>query len=237
VGQPLLVVSPHLDDAVLSAGCLLAAHPGSVVATVLTADRPPHQPPTEWDCASGLDEPGVNPPGVRRREDRGALEVLGAAPCWLDVLESQYGGEPDVDTISSILAGVLESHPAAPAVMPLGLWHEEHTVVHRACRRLFEADPTRTWFAYADVPYRGVDGRQHLADRLAELQRSGLNLVPQPVPAEGLRSKCFALAHYRSQLRALAGPGRPGWRDALEPEQCWRLEAATQATCVGGQTQ
>ena len=34
-GGPLLVFSPHLDDAVLSLGNVIAANPGSVVVTVL----------------------------------------------------------------------------------------------------------------------------------------------------------------------------------------------------------
>lgn len=229
MSPPLLVVSPHLDDAVLSAGGLLAAHPGSVVATVLTASRPAGTAPTDWDRASGLGQPGVDPPTVRRAEDQAALEAVGATPQWLDVLEEQYGGTVEVDEVADLLADVLEAHPASAVVMPLGLWHHEHQMVHLACRSLLTADATRSWFAYADVPYRRLDGGRHLEARLLQLRHEGLSLVPQPAPPEHLAEKQRALGHYRSQLRALGGPGKPGWRDALEPEQWWRLEWATGA--------
>lgn len=227
VGEPLLVVSPHLDDAVLSAGCLLGVHPGSVVVTVLTADRPTGHGPTEWDRAGGLGAPDVNPPRVRRAEDQGALGMLGARPCWLNMLESQYGGTVDEKSITKVLASVLDAYPGTTAVMPLGLWHDEHVVVHRACRRLLRADPSRTWLAYADVPYRCLDGGQHLFARMRELRDNGVTLVPVRVTQEKLRAKFLALTHYRSQLQALSSPGRSGWKDALEPEQCWRLQTST----------
>jgi LmbE family N-acetylglucosaminyl deacetylase len=229
VSPPLLVVSPHLDDAVLSAGGLLAAHPGSVVATVLTASRPPGTAPTDWDRAGGLGRPGIDPPTVRRAEDRAALQAVRATPYWLDVLEEQYGGTVEVQTVADLLADVLEAHSASAIVMPLGLWHHEHQVVHLACRRLLGLDATRSWFAYADVPYRRLDGGRHLEARLLELRQQGLRLVPQAAPRDHLAKKLLALGYYRSQLRALGGPGKPGWRDALEPEQWWRLERATGA--------
>ena len=50
----MLVISPHLDDAVLSCGALLAAHRGAVVATVFAGvPRDPRQR-TEWDARSGV---------------------------------------------------------------------------------------------------------------------------------------------------------------------------------------
>jgi len=61
----MLVVSPHLDDAVLSCGRLLAGRPGSVVATVFagvpsrpdqctdwTADAASPAPPKRWPSAA-----------------------------------------------------------------------------------------------------------------------------------------------------------------------------------------
>jgi hypothetical protein len=43
-------------------------------------------------------------------------------------------------------------------------------------------------------------------------------------PATGHAAlKRRAVGRYRSQLRALGGPGRPGVADVFEPEQYWRL--------------
>ena len=53
----IVVVSPHLDDAVLGCSYLLAAHPGATVVTVF-AGRPPEYPsPMErWDAICGFVE-------------------------------------------------------------------------------------------------------------------------------------------------------------------------------------
>src|SRR5260370_1341142 len=53
--ERIVVVSPHLDDAVLGCSYLLAAHPGVVVVTAF-AGRPDHypDPPGHWDVLGGV---------------------------------------------------------------------------------------------------------------------------------------------------------------------------------------
>ncbi|HEX2055146.1 MAG TPA: PIG-L family deacetylase, partial [Nitrospiraceae bacterium] len=91
--QRLLVISPHCDDAVFSCGSLLAAHPGSIVATVFAQGPPPGRPLTEWDRTSGF-QVGDDVMMQRRDEDRRALSLVSAQPLWLEFQDRQYGESP-----------------------------------------------------------------------------------------------------------------------------------------------
>jgi LmbE family N-acetylglucosaminyl deacetylase len=90
VTDRLIVVSPHLDDAVLGCGHLLAQRPGAVVITVFAGRPPRRERVTPWDAAAGFG-PGDDVVGARRMEDRRALGALGARPLWLPFLDAQYG--------------------------------------------------------------------------------------------------------------------------------------------------
>jgi LmbE family N-acetylglucosaminyl deacetylase len=66
---PLLVISPHLDDAVFSCGQLLEVHPGATVVTIFAGRPPPGTPLTDWDSAAGFG-PGEDPIGRRREVEK-----------------------------------------------------------------------------------------------------------------------------------------------------------------------
>jgi hypothetical protein len=53
----MLVVSPHLDDAVLSCGRWLAAHPGTLVVTVFAGVPSNGNRLTDWDARCGFSNP------------------------------------------------------------------------------------------------------------------------------------------------------------------------------------
>ena len=74
----LLVLSPHLDDAVLSCGRLVAHYRGSVVAT-LFAGSPLPALVKDWDHNCGFADSDTAV-ASRRSEDRLALGSLGAIP-------------------------------------------------------------------------------------------------------------------------------------------------------------
>ena len=215
----LFVVSPHLDDAVLGCGRLLAAHPGAVVLTVFAGRQPAKQPLTEWDRASGFCA-GDDVIGRRREEDRRALAQLGATPRWLDFLDAQYGATPEVAEIAAAIARELESVRPAQPVMPLGLFHSDHALAHAACVTLLRGGGD--WLAYEEPMYRLVPDL--LERRLAELRAEGIAVAFAGslcgAPDEPKRA---AVAAYASQLRALATPGRPGHLDAFAPERLWSL--------------
>src|SRR6476646_10592538 len=86
----IVVISPHLDDAVLGCSYLMARHPGVTVVTVFTG-RPDEYPvPMErWDALCGF-VPGDEVHVARRAEDAAALAVLDASPVWLGFVEHSY---------------------------------------------------------------------------------------------------------------------------------------------------
>ncbi|KZM73714.1 PIG-L deacetylase family protein [Nocardia terpenica] len=99
-GRPILAVSPHLDDAVLSVGATLAALTESgrrvVVCTVFAGDPPRPLTPAAvaFHRHCGL---GADAVAERREEDRRALDVLGCAAVHLgfpDGIYRRVDGQP-----------------------------------------------------------------------------------------------------------------------------------------------
>src|SRR4051812_25718577 len=88
----MLVLSPHLDDAALSAGALIAAHDDVVVATVFTAGTVAGAT-IDWDVQCGLGAP-ADAMACRREEDRRAMAALAARHEWLGHTSSSYTNEP-----------------------------------------------------------------------------------------------------------------------------------------------
>jgi LmbE family N-acetylglucosaminyl deacetylase len=219
---PLLVVSPHLDDGVLSCGTLLAARPGAVVLTLFAGTPANATQLTDWDRAAGFDD-AREAVAARRQEDAAALAVLGAQPLWFDFTDAQYGQPRSADAVAAALEVVVAERQPASVLVPMGLFHEDHTLAHDAALRVMRRRPLRaeSWYAYEDVPYRRLDG--WLQRRLARLAVAGVTATPVALSAADPAPKQHALQCYASQLRALATPGRPGHADATAPEGCWHL--------------
>ena len=217
----LVAVSPHLDDAVLACGERLAAKPGAVVITVLAGRPPSTTPVTAWDAAAGFRN-GDDVMGERRAEDAAALRVLGATPVWLDFLDAQYGPAPDLSTITAALDAALGATAPTAVLIPLGLFHSDHELVHVAALACARAPTARRWIAYEEAMYRRLPDAR--ARRFEALRAAGVELEREPTASHRATAvKRRAISCYRSQLRALQSPGRPGWHDALEPECYWRL--------------
>jgi len=219
--MPLVVVSPHLDDAVLGCGQLLAGHPGSAVITVFAGRPRAPGPLREWDAAAGFG-PGDDVIAARRQEDRAALARLGARPVWLDFVDDQYGEPPDTNQLAAALEAAILADRPSMVLMPLGLFHHDHALTHQAGVAVLRRQPSLAWFAYEDALYRAFPNV--LAERLDGLRRDGVEARWADIgSAAGVETKAAAIACYASQLRALGTPGRPGHADALAPERFWRL--------------
>jgi len=246
--ERLVVVSPHPDDAVLSCGQVLAAHPGATVVTVFTgAPATYSDPPTRWSRLSGFG-PGDDVMAARREEDRRALAVLDATPVWLGFVEHQLDESVPPATaaeIADVLDEALRSLRPTLVLMPFGLANPEHVAVHDAAvlvrsRWLAEAanadvgtavdidadasTADTVWCCYQDVAYHHIPGQ--LAWRVASLFKAGLWPTPVAMPLDPSdERKRAALACYPSQLRALEADWRLQARlDAPTPEQVWRLD-------------
>src|SRR4051812_32684970 len=76
----IVVVSPHLDDAVLGCGRFMSVHRGVTVVSVFAGNPSAYPDPMRlWDVQSGFG-PDDDVMEVRRDEDRAALSVLDAQP-------------------------------------------------------------------------------------------------------------------------------------------------------------
>jgi LmbE family N-acetylglucosaminyl deacetylase len=228
--ERIVIVSPHLDDAVLGCSTLMAAHPGVTVVTVF-AGRPPEYPSPmlHWDTLCGFvagDEVHV----ARRAEDAAALAVLDAVPVWLDFVEHSYLERADwvrpPEVVDALEAAVRAPRPTA-VFLPFGLANPDHDCTHDAAmlvrERLLGDELTPTWFCYEDMGYKHIPGL--LAWRVAQLFRRGVWPSPAAIPVDtDPTRKDAAVACYPSQLRALEAEWAIGAKLAAPaPEQFWRL--------------
>lgn len=222
--EPVLVISPHLDDGVFGCGELLAMLPGTTVATLFAGTPPDAGVHTEWDEACGFDTAG-EALDARRSEDRDALALLGANPVHLPFLDGQYAPSPRADTLAAALDELIEARRPHTVLMPLGLFHTDHHLVHAACLLVMRRHLELQWLAYEDALYRRIDGT--LQSRLAALLAAGVAASPcffdgvdAVTQARRSKRKAMAVATYASQLQAF---GPDGLADTDAPERYWHL--------------
>lgn len=222
----LLVISPHLDDAVFACGGLLAKHPGSTVVTVFAGVPQNSHGLTEWDATCGFLS-AREAVRMRRREDETALALVHAKALWLDFADAQYRETPPGADVTRALRSVLEQTPCDTVLFPLGLYHSDHVLVHHATLALVRDGWPLDWWCYEDTFYRRIP---RLVDqRVARLEHS-FKVLSALENAGGLAAaKRPAVYCYASQLRGLASAGRPGHLDALSPERYWPLAVEQEA--------
>ncbi len=214
----VLAVSPHLDDAVFSAGASLArlADAGHDV-TVVTCFTVSVPAPTGFALACQTDKglaPDVDYMALRREEDRAAAAVLGVAATHLPLREAPHRG---YDSAPALFAGVrpddvawqdvlgeLRSYDADLWLAPQGLGsHVDHLQVVRAVAAL--GRPTLWW---RDAPYAlkapGAAPSPDLPGGLVEVS----------LPGDRAR-RSDACARYATQLGFQFG-GEAGMRAALQ---------------------
>lgn len=216
------VISPHLDDGIFGCGQLLAAHPGGVVMTVFAGKPAPGHALTHWDHAGGFTSDS-DVVAVRCDEDEAALALLGARPVWLDFRDRQYRGSQTVEALASRIETELSRLQLQSIVMPLGLHHRDHRLVHSACMRVMRRDFSRKWFIFEDAIYRRYAGL--VTQKLSELEIDGVRLERIELPLGSLALKRAAVECYASQLKALNSPGFPGYADVFEAEAYWHIHA------------
>lgn len=221
----IAAVSPHLDDAVLGCGAFLASHPGATVITVFAGRPLAGSPIPPWDVSCGFSQ-GDDVIGARRAEDREALSILGATPLWLPFLDSQYAPSPPPVDVARAIEEALSNLDPRTVLVPLGLFHSDHHVVALAAVSVARARPGVTFLAYEEATYRSLQGEIDVA--LATLASQGVSVERASLPsaeADCQSAKRRAVLCYRSQLRGLDSPGRPGYAGAFAPESFWRLRA------------
>ena len=129
----IAVVSPHLDDAVLSIGAALAtasrAGAEITIVTVFAGDVNSVAVAGDWDEQAGFKTAG-EAARARRKEDARACNILGVRPVWLPFSDEQYsrGGTDD-----EIFAALVETFDGAETVLIPGfpLVHQDHAWLAR----------------------------------------------------------------------------------------------------------
>jgi LmbE family N-acetylglucosaminyl deacetylase len=218
------LLSPHLDDAVLSCGGLIARWINRgyevTVLTIFAGDPPPGPLSTyaqdlhsRWGQAEGA-------VASRRAEDRIACGRLGASVVHLAFPDAIYRrsalGEPLYPTEASILGGIQPEddslveailaaisqvyEPQATWLCPIGIGgHVDHRLTRRAAERL----GIGLWY-YRDLPYDSRGGSLPGEMGMPTGVEAVLGLAP-----EEIESWATAVAEYRSQVSSF-------WSDEAE---------------------
>lgn len=214
--RPAVILSPHLDDAVLSCWHLLCG-PGEVgVINVFAGSPPPGTGPTWWDRLTGATD-SVARMAERRAEDREAFAIAGRTAIDLDFLDGQY--EPADQSVSDIVAKLHELiDPDTVVYAPAALGdHGDHEQVRSAALAL--AANGLTVRLYADHPHAvqrgwpawisGTDTQAardvaaHWDQRLGEVGLSPARPALHHLDAVERERKLKAVSAYRTQVRAL----------------------------------
>lgn len=220
----VVVVSPHLDDAIMSLGASIArgVQAGASIEVLTAFAYIPSSTASAgpWDSSCGFATEG-EAGSTRREEDRLACEAVGAAHRWLD-----FGAEPYKrrGTDSDIWAAVMAAARDADAVLIPGfpLTHPDHAcLTELLLRRGLGA--ARIGF-YAEQPYVFIQKAAPSASALAPPLKPVIAMPPVwtrlQVERAHRRAKLKAVRCYRSQLRHL-GLGNIGlyrmlWRESAD---------------------
>jgi len=213
-------LSPHLDDAALSCGGMIArqraAGLGVLVVTLCTAAPAPEGPFSElaraFHAAWGLSP--AEAVAARLREDEAAMAVLGVDALWAGELDAiyrhpqAYAGrdslfgapapdDPLLPAVRRLLGALRERLPRATFYAPLGVGHHvDHQITCQAAL-LAAGAPL---LLYEDFPYVARPGE--LERRKAEFAGALRSWATPAGPF--LERKQEAIAAYASQLAELA---------------------------------
>ena len=211
-GDRLLVVSPHLDDAVLSLGATIArVVRGGTHVTVLTvlACDPDSSAPTEgWDARAGFATEG-EAARSRRAEDAAACAELGATARWLPYGSVDFERHGDDAEIAARARDALDD---ADAIVVPGtpLTHPDHEWL--VSMLLGSGLPDGRVGFYVEQPYSvralGAAGRPTPPHWLREALPHALEFVRLRAGARDWLAKRRAIRCYRSQL-GLLGLAKP----------------------------
>jgi LmbE family N-acetylglucosaminyl deacetylase len=206
------VLSPHLDDAVLSLGASIAEAVREsnevTVVTVFAGNPASTAPAGPWDGRAGFATAG-EATRVRREEDGAACRLVGARPVWLPFVDGDYGQDRDEEEVWHAIAETLAD---VDAVLLPGrpLIHPDHAWLARLVSA--RVDDASKLVLYAELPYDiWPDEKRDGRARTSELADGRQWSTPQ-MPVRARLRKWRSTRAYASQLPWLA---RPGYRWAV----------------------
>jgi LmbE family N-acetylglucosaminyl deacetylase len=193
----VVVVSPHLDDAVLSLGATIAratrAGTAVEVLTVFGGDPESTAPPNGWDGRAGFESAG-GAASTRREENREACAIVGAEPVALPFFGGGYGARPEPDVVRRAVAHAAEGADAL-LVPGFPLTNDDHRWLHELLTG--QRVTSSRLVLYAEQPYRYAVRHERPRPDAPHSWRPA-----QARPAHVLAKRRAILA-YRSQLPLL----------------------------------
>lgn len=217
-------ISPHLDDAVLSCGQVIAGNKPSTVVTILAGL--PRSPSllTPYDDSCGF-KTSAKAMLARQNEDRVACAKLGAEVIHCTGLDYQYRQPSHTgfrDTLTQlewlVTRGVGPEYGVEDTwFIPMGMEHADHAMVADVAMSFCKKQGFNT-YVYEDLPYRVLLPEVAMA-RFKDLWARGVITEPLEDPARVMdrELKREAISRYESQLVALDVDA------ACVPERYWRL--------------
>lgn len=189
--KKVLVISSHLDDAVLSAGQFMAGRNGDVdCLTVFSGIPMAKDLLTDYDKACGFDS-SKDAMVVRQQEDTEACALLNAEPIYTDRLDSQYQTGGDYEGLGKWLKKFIKADDYEMVIGPLGLRHPDHVELSDILLSL----KLKRLYLYEDLPHR-VTNPELVWKRLKEIPNAKLKFI-----GDGdIATKVRALWCYKSQM-------------------------------------
>src|SRR5215472_5944988 len=237
----IVAVSPHLDDAALSASVALSRG-GATVVTIFTALPRSDRPVTWWDRLTGA-KSSLERQRERLAEYAAAMRLLSATAVHLEEPEALYReGDPDLGRVVEPLTTLMRT--ASEVWLPSAIGgHRDHAFARDAGLQAAIAAGHAQVTLYADYPYvitygwpswvSGMAGGGYLDAGywLAEQLTSGgldvgvlVPVVTMLSPAQRAR-KTEIIAAYRTQAAALrlAPEDLAADPSKLDFELAWRM--------------
>jgi len=243
-----VAVSPHLDDAALSASASIGAATATVV-TVFAALPAFDIPASWWDRLTNATSSRERQQ-QRLAEDQAAMQLLSARGVYLDQPEALYrNGDPDLDGIAGQLTGLFQTADAVWLPSAIG-GHRDHVFARDAGMRAAAAAGHAEVVLYADFPYvisygwpawvtrqpadPYLDAAFWLADQLeaAGLDPASLTATVTTLSPQQRAAKADIIAAYCTQATALGLAAADLARDPakLNYELSWRMPLRLEAT-------
>jgi LmbE family N-acetylglucosaminyl deacetylase len=213
---PVLLLSPHHDDAVLNCWSVLDTNPQVRVVNVF-AGIPRSGLLTEWDRVCGARD-SADHMRLRITEDRRALALVGQVPHNLPFLDLSYRRYSPRPSLAAIDAAVSDAVPGCSRVVaPVAAEHQAHDIIRRyAVAVALSGIPGEL---YAEIPYMTrmgwpdwvtgkprdphLDVRAFWAWNRAIPGRRSARVVS--LDENRSAAKLAAIRTYRSQLAAIDG--------------------------------
>lgn len=210
----VLLISPHLDDAVLSAGQFMAGRRGDCdVLTVFSGIPMEEGVFTIYDKKCGFNN-SKDAMVIRRMEEENALALLNATPSFLNRMDEQYSGG-DYKGLEAQLARIIKKGNYEFVLSPLGLRHPDHVKLSDAAVNAAKRAKADIYL-WEDLPHR-VTHPELVTERLDLLSnyKPELTFIGDGEIADKVR----ALWCYKSQM--LTGDLNP--YNLYVKERFWKI--------------